>query len=64
VSYEDRWAWDMRNYLRLIRIDVQNAKSGAIVGTSESHQSSLSAMGKKWEEIVEKTTSELFDGAP
>ena len=64
VSYEDRWGWDMRTYLRLIRIDVRDAKSGAIVGSSESHQDSLTAMGKSWEEIVESTTAQLFSGTP
>jgi hypothetical protein len=64
VSYEDRWAWDMRTYLRLIQIDVQNVTTGEIVATSRSHQGSLAAMGKTHEEIIERTTNQLLDGAP
>jgi hypothetical protein len=64
VSYEDRWAWDMRTYLRLIQIDVQNVRTGEIVATSRSHQDSLTAMGKTHEEIIGRTTNQLLDGAP
>jgi hypothetical protein len=64
VTYKDRWAWDMRTYLRLIQIDVRGMKSGKIVGTSRSHQDSLTAMGKTYEEIIERTANQLFDGAP
>jgi hypothetical protein len=64
VNYEDRWAWDMRTYLREIQIHVRDAKSGEIVGTSRSHQDSLTAMGKTYEQIIEKTTYQLLDGAP
>lgn len=64
VNYEDRWAWDMRTYLREIRIDVRGAKSGEIVATSRSHQDSMTAMGKTYQQIVEKTTYQLLDGAP
>jgi hypothetical protein len=64
VSYEDRWAWDMRTYLRLIQIDVRDAKSGEIVATSRSYQDSLTAMGKTYQQIIERTTHQLLDGAP
>jgi hypothetical protein len=62
VTYEDRWAWDMRTYLREIKIEVKRANSGVVVGMSESHQGSLSAMGKSYEEIVAATTHRLLDG--
>ena len=64
VSCEDRWAWDMRTYLRMIQIDVRNAQTGRIVATSNSHQDSLTAMGKTYTEIIERTTNQLLDGAP
>jgi len=64
VTYVDRWGWDMRTYLQEIRIDVTDARSGAIVGTSRSHQSSLPAMGKTYAEIIETTVNNLLDGAP
>lgn len=64
VSYEDHWAWDMRTYLREIEITVRDAKTGAIVGQSRSHQDSLSSMGQTYQAIVQRTTNQLFDGAP
>ena len=64
VSYEDRWAWDMRTYLRLIQIDIRDVKTGDIVATSRSYQDSLTAMGKTYEEIIERTANQLLDGAP
>ena len=60
VTYEDRWAWDMRTYLRLIQIDVRDPNSGAIVATSQSHQDSLSSMGSTYQELVKKTADQLF----
>ena len=64
VSYEDRWAWDMRTFLRMIQIDIRDLHSGEIVATSRSHQDSLTAMGKTYQEIVERTAHQLLDGAP
>lgn len=64
VTYQDRWAWDMRTYLRLIQIDVRDAKTGEIVATSRSHQDSLTSMGKTYQEIIERTANQLLDGAP
>jgi hypothetical protein len=64
VTYEDRWAWDMRTYMRLIQIDVRDARTGEIVSTSRSHQDSMTAMGKSFEEIIQRTTNQLIDGTP
>jgi len=64
VTYVDRWAWDMRTYLRDIRIEVRNAKTGAIVADARSYQGSLSAMGDSYQEIVQRTAQQLFDGVP
>jgi hypothetical protein len=61
VTYEDRWAWDMRTYLREIKIEVQRANSSLTVAMSESHQDSLNAMGEPYEEIVAATTHRLLD---
>ena len=61
VTYEDRWAWDMRTFLRMIQIDVRESKTGAIVATSQSYQDSLASMGSSYQEIVQKTANQLFD---
>jgi hypothetical protein len=64
VTYVDRWAWDMRTFLRDIGIEVRDAKTGAIVADARSYQSSLAAMGDSYQEIVQRTANQLFDGAP
>ena len=60
VTYEDRWGWDMRNYLSKITIWVRNAQTGAIVAQAESHQGSMAAMGDEHAEIVERVAASLF----
>lgn len=62
VTYVDRWSWDMRTFLAKITINIEDATSGQIVATSESHQDSMSAMGKSHEDIVKTTTFLLLDG--
>jgi hypothetical protein len=60
VTYEDRWEWDMRMYLKKIVIRVHDAQTGVLLGESEMHQGSLSAMGDKYEDIVKQATDALF----
>lgn len=60
VTYEDRWNWDMRMYLKKIVIRVHDAQTGALLGESEMHQGSLSAMGDKYEDIIKQATDALF----
>ncbi|MFP8881202.1 MAG: hypothetical protein VCE43_18010 [Myxococcota bacterium] len=64
VTYQDHWAWDMRTFLREIKIEVRDAKTSAIVAVSRTYQDSLAAMGKSYEGIVRNATNQLFDGAP
>ena len=64
ITYEDRWAWDMRTYLRLIQIDIRDPKTGAIVATSRSHQTSLPSLGNTYQEIIQRTTDRLFEPNP
>jgi hypothetical protein len=40
VTYVDRWAWDMRTFLRDIRIEGRDAKTGAIVADAHATASS------------------------
>lgn len=63
VSYIDNWAWDMRTYMIDFRVDVRDAKTNVLVGTARSFQTSLSAMGHSYQEIVRKTIRALFYGA-
>ena len=60
VTYVDRWAWDMRMYLRDMRIEVRDAKDRSIVGFGDSSQSSLAAMGKSFGDVIDIALDELF----
>ncbi len=62
VTYEDRWAWDMRTYLREIKIKVTKVDSGELVAESRAHQDSLSSMGKTYESIIQQAALRLLDG--
>ena len=60
VSYTDKWVWDMRMYLYDLRIDLRDAKDRSVVGFGQSMQSSLEAMGKSYEDIIDIALDELF----
>ncbi len=64
VTYVDRWSWDMRTYLLEIKIEVRDAKTHLIVGSSRLYQDSLAAMGKSYDEIVREATKLIFDTSP
>jgi len=53
VEYVDRWYWDMRTYMIDFRVDVRDAETGVLLGTSRSFQTSLDAMGRTYQEIVQ-----------
>jgi len=60
VSYTDKWMWDMRMYLYDLRIDLRDANDQSVVGFGQSMQSSLEAMGKSYEDIIDIALDELF----
>jgi len=60
VRYTDRWIWDMRMYLSDLRIELRDAKDQSIVGYGQSAQSSLKAMGKTHQDVVDAALDQLF----
>jgi ABC-type glycerol-3-phosphate transport system substrate-binding protein len=66
VYFVENHGGDHRNLQQIIAnaIEVRNAKIGAIVADARSYQGSLSAMGDSYQEIVQRTAQQLFDGAP
>ena len=60
VTYEDRWSWDMRMYLKDLRINVRDAETDEFLGYGRSKQDSLSAMGDSFRDIVVKAVDELL----
>ena len=41
VTYEDRWTWDMTNYLLTLSIDFRDSKSNVLLATGQSYRPSL-----------------------
>ena len=61
VHYQDNWYWDIRMYLLKLRVEVRDAESGSILGWGESHQSSLAAMGKSHQDVIDRAIQALLD---
>lgn len=51
VVYEDRWTWDITNYLIHMRIDLRSPETNVLWGTGSSYQTSLA---RKDENIIIK----------
>ena len=60
VSYVDRWQWDMRMYLMSLRVEVRDRRTSQLVGYGESQQSSLAAMGKSHDDVIERALEKLL----
>lgn len=58
VVYEDRWQWDMTNYLIHMRIDFRSPTTNALLGTGSSYQSSLAR--KSENEIISDIVSGML----
>lgn len=61
VTYEDRWMWDMRMYLRDFSIEVRDAKTEQVVGSGKSHQDSLAAMGDTFRDVIDRAVKAMFE---
>lgn len=60
ISYIDKWYWDMRMYLLSLRIEVRDRDSSHIVAYGESFQTSLAAMGKTHDDIINFALDEMI----
>jgi hypothetical protein len=60
VSYIDRWNWDMRMYLLSLRIEVRDRSTNQIVAYGESFQTSLAAMGKTHDDVINIALDEMI----
>jgi len=59
VVYEDRWQWDMSNYLIHMRIDLRSPKTNVLLGTGSSYQTSLAR--KPVNDVIKNIVSGMFD---
>ncbi len=62
VTYVDRWYWDMRMYLIDVRIDIRDPTSNIMIATARSFQTSLAAMGRRHQDIVDRAVEVLLNG--
>lgn len=58
VVYEDRWKWDITNYLIYMRIDLRSPFTNVLLGTGSSYQTSL--VRKSENEIINDIISGMF----
>ena len=58
VVYEDRWQWDMSNYLILLRIDFRDPETNVLLATGISYQTSLAR--KPESKVIAKILEGMF----
>jgi hypothetical protein len=59
VVYEDRWQWDMSNYLIFLRIDLRDPATNVLLATGSSYQTS--GARKPEAEVVAQIIGGMFD---
>ena len=58
VVYEDRWQWDMSNYLIHMRIDLRNPTTNELLAMGSSYQTSLAR--KEPEAVIVQILTGMF----
>ena len=58
VVYEDRWMWDMTNYLLMLKIQFRDASNNLLLARGQSYRTSL--VRKSVEEMVQETLVGIF----
>lgn len=58
VTYQDKWQWDMTNYMIKINIQFRDGKTGELIASGESYRTSLAR--KSPAEMVSETLAEIF----
>jgi hypothetical protein len=59
VLYEDRWMWDMANYLLMLKVQFRDASSNVLIARGQSARSSL--VRKPVEAMVQETLVAIFN---
>lgn len=58
VLYEDRWMWDMTNYLWMLKMQFRDASNNVLIARGQSVRTSL--VRKTVEEMVQETLVAVF----
>ena len=59
VLYEDRWMWDMTNYLLMLKIQFRDASNNLLLARGQSYRTSL--VRKSVEGMVQETLVGVFN---
>jgi len=59
VLYEDRWMWDITNYLLFLKIRFRDADSDLLLARGKSYRTSL--VRKSVDEMVQETLVAIFN---
>lgn len=59
VLYEDRWMWDITNYLIFLKIQFRDAESNLLLARGKSYRTSL--VRKSVDEMVQETLVAIFN---
>lgn len=59
VLYEDRWMWDITNYLLFLKIQFRDANSDLLLARGKSYRTSL--VRKSVDEMVQETLVAIFN---
>jgi hypothetical protein len=58
VVYEDRWQWDLSNYLIHMRIDLRDPRTNVLLATGSSYQTSLAR--KDEQKVIAEIVTGMF----
>lgn len=58
VLYEDRWRWDITNYLFLLKIQFRDASSNVLIARGKTLRTSL--VRKSVDEMIQETLAAVF----
>ena len=58
ITYQDKWQWDMTNYMIQINIQFRDGKSKELIVSGESYRTSLARRSP--EEMIKETLQEIL----
>jgi hypothetical protein len=62
VRYEDRWMWDMTNYLLMLKVQFRDASNDILIARGQSVRTSL--VRKSVQAMVQETLVAIFNDHP
>ena len=62
VTYEDRWFWDLSNYMLQLNIEIRNPKTNYPLAIGESIRTSMAR--KNPDEMAREVLESIFQSMP